>query len=177
MASGGEDGTIAIRDARLPDNKAKFEMTIDANPVLALSFTPDGAFIAGATRDRVLIWKVGEYTMPRAQWSRTSQPGRLSPKMNGTAEIEDQHCLCWDATGQRLAFGVNDLVGLTPVSFFPSETRLTWQACCDKFPVMIRAHSLTLGTVLIWTRGHQVNELKYRHVRVAITESAVGIFK
>ncbi|KAF3765890.1 hypothetical protein M406DRAFT_290169 [Cryphonectria parasitica EP155] len=112
LASGGEDGTIAIRDARMSDNKAKFEMTIDANPVLALSFTPDGAFIAGATRDRVLIWKVGEYTMPRAQWSRTSQPSRLSPKVNGTAEIEDQHCLCWDANGQRLAFGVNDLLAV-----------------------------------------------------------------
>lgn len=88
-------------------------MTIDANPVLALSFTPDGAFIAGATRDKILIWKVGEYTLPRAQWSRTSQPGsRLSPKVNGTADIEDQHCLCWDASGQRLAFGVNDLVCL-----------------------------------------------------------------
>lgn len=111
MASGGEDGTIAIRDARQPDSKAKLEMTIDANPVLALSFTPDGAFIAGATRDKILIWKVGEYTLPRAQWSRTNQPGsRLSPKVNGTSDIEDQHCLCWDASGQRLAFGVNDLV-------------------------------------------------------------------
>lgn len=101
-------------------------MTIDANPVLALAFTPDGAFIAGATRDKILIWKIGEYTLPRAQWSRTNQPGgRLSPKTNGTngtAEVEDQHCLCWDASGQRLAFGVNDLVGATvllPVTTCP----------------------------------------------------------
>ncbi|KAJ1299914.1 hypothetical protein OPQ81_005355 [Rhizoctonia solani] len=111
LASGGEDPAQSLYVIpRMPDNKAKFEMTIDANPVLALSFTPDGAFIAGATRDRVLIWKVGEYTMPRAQWSRTNQPSRLSPKVNGMAEIEDQHCLCWDANGQRLAFGVNDLI-------------------------------------------------------------------
>lgn len=117
LASGGEDGTIAIRDARQLDSKAKLEMTIDANPVLALAFTPDGAFIAGATRDKILIWKVGEYTTPRAQWSRRNQPGsRLSSKVNGNngiADIEDQHCLCWDASGQRLAFGVNDLVGHT----------------------------------------------------------------
>lgn len=103
-------------------------MTIDANPVLALSFTPDGAFIAGATRDKILIWKVGEYTLPRAQWSRTNQPGsRLSPKVNGTAEIEDQHCLCWDASGQRLAFGVNDLVGpmfLLSPSLSPCSCRI-----------------------------------------------------
>lgn len=112
LASGGEDGIIAIRDARYPDQKPKFEMTIDDdNPVLALSFTPDGAFVAGATRDKVLIWKVGEYVMPRASWTRTSHAGRLSPKVvDGTAEVEDQHCLCWDADGHRLAFGVNDLV-------------------------------------------------------------------
>ncbi|CAN8103709.1 unnamed protein product [Discula destructiva] len=116
LASGGEDGTIIVRDARQPDSKAKLEMTIDANPVLALAFTPDGAFIAGATRDKILIWKVGEYTLPRAQWIRTNQPGSsLSPKVNGTngaADIEDQHCLCWDASGQRLAFGVNDLLAV-----------------------------------------------------------------
>lgn len=113
LASGGEDGTIAIRDARQLDSKAKLEMTIDANPVLALAFTPDGAFIAGATRDKILIWKVGEYSLPRAQWSRSNQPGRsLSPRINGAngPVEEDQHCLCWDSTGQRLAFGVNDLV-------------------------------------------------------------------
>lgn len=163
LASGGEDGTIAIRDARQPDSKAKLEMTIDANPVLALAFTPDGAFIAGATRDKILIWKIGEYTAPRAQWSRTTQPGsRLSPKVNGTnasADIEDQHCLCWDSSGQRLAFGVNDLVGLIVslrvlrciiVVFLHSvllqvvivrerwraSTNVSRIACCDKFQVI-----------------------------------------
>lgn len=111
LASGGEDGIIAIRDVRFADNKPKFEMTIDDdNPILALSFTPDGEFVAGATRNKVLIWKVGEYASPQASWTRKSQPGRLSPKVNGTAEVEDQHCLCWDSEGRRLAFGVNDLV-------------------------------------------------------------------
>lgn len=85
-------------------------MTIDDNPVLAIAFTPDGAFVAGATRDNVKIWKVGDYQSPRAEWSRKSHPERLSPKVNGNLEPEDQHCLSWDATGHRLAFGVNDLV-------------------------------------------------------------------
>lgn len=132
LASGGEDGTISIRDARSPDSKAKFETTIDPNPdpsphpVLAISFTPDGAFIAGATRDRILVWKVGEYSWPRARWSRASYQYTHSPKVNGNAspnpdskasdkgddevEFEDQHCLSWDPTGQRLAFGASDLV-------------------------------------------------------------------
>lgn len=110
LASGGEDGTIAIRDVRSPHHKPAFHVTIDDNPVLAIAFTPDGAFVAGATRDNVKIWKVGEYQSPRAEWSRKSHPGRLSPKVNGNMEPEDQHCLSWDSTGHKLAFGVNDLV-------------------------------------------------------------------
>lgn len=139
LASGGEDGTISIRDARSPESKAKFEMTIDPNPdpnpnpVLALSFTPDGAFIAGATRDRILIWKVGEYAWPRARWSRSSHQDPPSPKVNGNAspkldgkaspkgddevEFEDQHCLSWDPAGQKLAFGASDLVSLVPFPY------------------------------------------------------------
>ncbi|KAK7748011.1 hypothetical protein SLS53_001263 [Cytospora paraplurivora] len=114
LASGGEDGTIAIWDARSPE-KPRLQRTIDDNPVVALSFAPDGAFIAGATRDQVLIFKVGEYSSPRSAWKRTVQPGTLSPKINGVngePEVEDQHSLSWDANGQRLAFGVNGLLAV-----------------------------------------------------------------
>ncbi|KUI73986.1 F-box-like/WD repeat-containing protein TBL1XR1 [Cytospora mali] len=115
LASGGEDGTIAIWDARSPDKKPRLQRTIDDNPVVALSFAPDGAFIAGASRDQVLIFKVGEYSSPRSAWKRTAQPGALSPKingLNGEPEVEDQHSLSWDANGQRLAFGVNGLLAV-----------------------------------------------------------------
>lgn len=115
LASGGEDGTIAIWDARSPDSRPKLQRTIDDNPVVGLSFTPDGAFFAGATRDRILIFKVGEYAFPRAAWKRSLPPGGLSPKingLNGEPETEDQHCLSWDANGQRLAFGVNGLLAV-----------------------------------------------------------------
>lgn len=85
-------------------------MTMDP-PVVALSFTPDGAFIAGATTDQILIWKVGEYSIPRASWSRSAHPGWLSqkPGSNGSS-AEDSHSLCWDASGQKLAYGTNSLV-------------------------------------------------------------------
>ncbi|KAJ9141918.1 WD repeat protein [Pleurostoma richardsiae] len=106
LASGGEDGAISIWNARLPDSKPKCSMTMDL-PVVALSFTPDGAFIAGATTDRILIWKIGDHAIPRASWSRMPHPGWLSPRMNGDAEEEDTHCLCWDATGQKLAYAAN----------------------------------------------------------------------
>ena len=79
-------------------------------PVLALSMTPDGAFIAGATSDRILIWKVGEHTMPRASWSRVPHPGWQSPKGNTETDEEFIPCLGWDSEGQKLVYGANSRV-------------------------------------------------------------------
>ncbi|CAK7217083.1 hypothetical protein SBRCBS47491_003042 [Sporothrix bragantina] len=107
LASGGEDGAISIWNARIPDSKPKCSMTMDL-PVMALAFTPDGAFIAGATPERILIWKVGDHAIPRASWRRTPHPGWHSPKLNNESDDEDTHCLCWDSTGQKLAYGVNN---------------------------------------------------------------------
>lgn len=110
IASAGEDGAIFIWNARSADGKPKCSMTM-GDPIVALSFTPDGAFIAGATHERILIWKVGDHSIPRASWERLPHPGWSSPRMHSdTEEIEEEHCLCWDSTGQRLAFGVNSRV-------------------------------------------------------------------
>ncbi|OLN92035.1 F-box-like/WD repeat-containing protein TBL1XR1 [Colletotrichum chlorophyti] len=107
IASGGDDCAILIWNAKYPEQrKPKCFLTMES-PIVALAFTPDGAFIAGASAGRILIWKVGEHTMPRASWSRAPHPGWLSPKANSEPEEEDEHCLCWDADGQRLAYGAN----------------------------------------------------------------------
>ncbi|MBE3048147.1 WD40 repeat domain-containing protein [Candidatus Bathyarchaeota archaeon] len=109
IATGSDDCSILIWNARMPDVKPKCFLTMES-PIVALAFTPDGAFVAGATCSRVLIWKVGEHAVPRASWSRTPHPAWLSPKANGESDEEDEHCLCWDATGQKLAYGVNSRV-------------------------------------------------------------------
>lgn len=111
LASAGEDGAIFIWNARSPDGKPKCSMTM-GDPIVALSFTPDGAFIAGATHERILIWKVGDHSIPRASWERLPYPGFSSPRLQSETEEEDEHCLCWDATGQRLAFGVNSRLAI-----------------------------------------------------------------
>ncbi|KAM3504462.1 hypothetical protein MY10362_003548 [Beauveria mimosiformis] len=103
IATGGDDCAILIWNARKPESKAKCFLTMDS-PIVRLAFTPDGAFIAGATSSQVLIWKVGNTTMPRACWNRPPHPGWLSPK---ETDEEDEHCLCWDMTGQKLAYGSN----------------------------------------------------------------------
>ncbi|EFY87436.1 WD domain-containing protein [Metarhizium acridum CQMa 102] len=106
IATGGDDCAILIWNARKPESKAKCFLTMDL-PIVRLAFTPDGAFIAGASSRQVLIWKVDNHTMPRASWNRPPHPGWLSPKGNSDTEEEDEHCLCWDVSGQKLAYGSN----------------------------------------------------------------------
>lgn len=112
IATGGEDCAILIWNARLPESfKPKCFLTMDS-PIVRLAFTPDGAFIAGATANQVLIWKVGHTNTPRASWSRPTHEGWASPRANSETEEEDEHCLCWDASGQKLAYGSNSRVSL-----------------------------------------------------------------
>jgi transducin (beta)-like 1 len=109
IATGGEDCAILIWNARMPEQKAKCFLTMDS-PIVRLAFTPDGAFLAGATASQVLIWKVENTAIPRAKWSRPPHPGWLSPNTNSESDVEDEHCLCWDASGQKLAYGSNNRV-------------------------------------------------------------------
>ncbi|KAK2600172.1 hypothetical protein QQS21_005117 [Conoideocrella luteorostrata] len=106
IATGGDDCAILIWNARKPESKAKCFLTMDS-PIVRLAFTPDGAFIAGATSRQVLIWKVDNHSMPRASWNRPPHPGWLSPKGSSDSDEEDEHCLCWDVSGQKLAYGSN----------------------------------------------------------------------
>jgi transducin (beta)-like 1 len=115
IATGGDDCAILIWNARVPESKAKCFFTMDS-PIVRLAFTPDGAFIAGATSSQVLIWKVGNNTIPRASWSRPPHPGWLSPKTASESEEEDEHCLSWDADGQRLAYGSNSRLAIIKFS-------------------------------------------------------------
>ncbi|KAK5660988.1 hypothetical protein OQA88_12365 [Cercophora sp. LCS_1] len=104
LASSGDDGAICIWNVRSLDTKQpKHSMTM-SSAVLNLSMTPDGAFIAGATNDRIMIWKVGDSAFPRASWNKTPHPGWLSPK---DKEEDDQPCLGWDSEGQKLVYGAN----------------------------------------------------------------------
>ncbi|UNI20107.1 hypothetical protein JDV02_006229 [Purpureocillium takamizusanense] len=109
IATGGDDCAILIWNARKPDAKSKCFLTMDS-PIVRLAFTPDGAFIAGATSRQVLIWKVDNFAMPRASWKRPPHPGWLSPKGSSDTDEEDEHCLCWDMSGQKLAYGSNSRV-------------------------------------------------------------------
>lgn len=115
LVSAGEDGAISIWNARSSETKSQSSMTMGSG-VVALAFTPDGAFIAGATSERILIWKFDDVSVPRASWVRGSQLGWQTPQSSDSAAEEDQHSMCWDANGQKLAYGVNSLVRMQPGS-------------------------------------------------------------
>ncbi|PTB43445.1 hypothetical protein M441DRAFT_67190 [Trichoderma asperellum CBS 433.97] len=114
IATGGEDGAILIWNARKPESKAKCFFTMEL-PVVRLAFTPDGAFIAGATSRSVLIWKVDSHSVPRAVW-RPSRDEFENLKSNQDSEEEDEHCLCWDISGQKLAYGANSRLAIISFS-------------------------------------------------------------
>jgi WD40 repeat protein len=114
VATAGDDGILALWNARRPDLPALARLAMPS-AVLAAAFTPDGMFIAGATASEVSIWKVGDWFQPRATWTRAPHPGWLSPRTSGGGDgdgedVEDQYCLCWDASGQKLAYGANSRV-------------------------------------------------------------------
>ncbi|KIN05596.1 hypothetical protein OIDMADRAFT_114190, partial [Oidiodendron maius Zn] len=115
LVSAGEDGAISIWNARSTETKSTASMTMGSG-VVALAFTPDGAFIAGATSERILIWKFDDVGVPRASWVRGPKMGWQTPQSNDSAPEEDQHCLCWDAEGHKLAYGVNSQVCILSAS-------------------------------------------------------------
>ncbi|EGO56744.1 hypothetical protein NEUTE1DRAFT_123216 [Neurospora tetrasperma FGSC 2508] len=106
LASSGEDGAICIWNVRNADNKAKYSMTM-ADQIASIAMTPDGTYIAGATADRVLVWKLDDPTVPYASWNKESHPGWRSPKTGAEADEILAPCLGWDAEGGKLVYGLN----------------------------------------------------------------------
>lgn len=129
IATGGDDCAILIWNARKPESKAACFLTMDS-PIVRLAFTPDGAFIAGATSSQVLIWKVGGHSIPRASWTRPPHPGWLSPKGTSEPDEEDEHCLCWDVSGQKLAYGSNSRVSRLDAKLLKERMLITYRLAC-----------------------------------------------
>lgn len=109
VASAGEDGAISIWNARSSDTKAKYSMTM-STAVVAIAFTPDGAYLAGATNEQILIWKTDDIHLPIASWVRNDDAGWRTPQSHASSPDEDLFSLSWDANGRKLAYGVNSRV-------------------------------------------------------------------
>lgn len=106
LASAGEDGAISLWNARSADSKPKYAMTMQS-AILSMAFTPDGAYLAGATNLQILIWKTDDVNLPRCSWLRNDDAGWRTPQTQDSTNDEDQFSLSWDAKGQQLAYAVN----------------------------------------------------------------------
>jgi WD40 repeat protein len=111
LASSGEDGAVSVWNARTSEGKSRCSMTM-GSAVVALAFTPDGAFIAAGTSQQVFVWKVDDTNIPRATWTRGDELGWRTPQSQSSSAEEDQFSLCWNAEGQRLAYGVNSRLAI-----------------------------------------------------------------
>ena len=86
-----------------------------SSPAMALSFTLDGNLMAAAHANRVCVWDPELGSRPKASWK--GKPGQWFGTANGMdndSGIEEEeshhHSLSWDASGQKLAFGLGSQV-------------------------------------------------------------------
>ena len=110
LVSAGHDGTIGMWNVA-ESGSITLRKTLNLNAsAVAAAFTPDGAFLAGATEKVILIWKVDDPSFPRASWTKRSEEDPQSPSVSEDGALEDHYCLCWDMNGQKLAYGANNQV-------------------------------------------------------------------
>lgn len=90
-AIGGEDSFIQICDISDSSLTLKTKIKASRNPISALSFSPDGSFLAaGDTRGRVLIFKSDEGTLVNDRW--TAHTARITS-------------IAWNEKGTHIASG------------------------------------------------------------------------
>lgn len=116
LATSSLDGTIKIWDARNPFTIIHVLSLGRSTPALAISFTPDGCFVAAANWHRIMIWNADAGGMPKASWKGELSKWQNLPngvdKDSGIGEEEDgsTHSLSWDADGKKLAYGLGSQV-------------------------------------------------------------------
>lgn len=109
LATASLNGDIRVWDVTKPFSILHALSLGRGNPVMAISFSPDGHHFAAANTNRVLFWNAQTDGAPRAVWRGDSA------YMDGDSGIgeEDEGCthsLSWDAKGGHLAYGTGSQV-------------------------------------------------------------------
>jgi hypothetical protein len=95
-----------------------------SSPVMAMSYSPDGFYVAGASYDQIKIWKAESGVQPIAHWDGQSSDwhgttlklrdqdanGDIRNTSDGQLEFVADHSLNWDADSKKLAFGLGNQV-------------------------------------------------------------------
>jgi WD40 repeat protein len=139
FATSSMDNTVKIWRFDNTNNKVeglfKVHMGL-SSPVMTLSYSPDGFYVAGASYDQVKIWKAKSGVHPIAQWDVQDSGWRgtalkmrdqdanldIRSASDGQNEVDADHSLSWDADSKKLAFGLGnqvcDLCHLMPIKAF-----------------------------------------------------------
>ena len=124
FATGGEDGSIKLWDAKKPIELVHELELGKESQTLALSFTPDGYLIAAASWGTILFWNAEAGGAPRAAWDGSKVGWQLhGAGINGHRDAETGDVamtddddaaalpsLSWDADGGKIAFGIKEQV-------------------------------------------------------------------
>jgi len=132
FATSSMDGTIKIwqhtQNSTSIDTIAKVTMG-NANPVMALSYSPDAFCLAGASYGIARVWNAEHDYHHMGEWSGTGTDwqgdklrdddmmsiGGMSTSANGdTASSSTDHSLVWDVDSKKLAFSLGAQVSQEP---------------------------------------------------------------
>jgi WD40 repeat protein len=95
-----------------------------SSPVMTLSYSPDGFYVAGASYDQIKIWKAESGVQPIARWDGQGSNwrgttlklrdqdanGDIRSTSDGQPEFDADHSVSWDADSKKLAFGLGNQV-------------------------------------------------------------------
>jgi WD40 repeat protein len=127
FATSSMDNTIKVW--RFDSINNKFESLFKvhmglSSPVMTLSYSPDGFYVAGASYDQIKIWKAESGVQPIAHWDGQGSDwhgttlklrdqdanGDVRSTSDGQLEFDADHSLNWDADSKKLAFGLGNQV-------------------------------------------------------------------
>lgn len=127
FATSSEDKTIKFWRFDNSNSRLEFLFKVHmgfSSPVMALSYSPDGFYVAGGSYDQIKIWKAESGIQPIAQWNGQNSDwrgtalklrdqdtnGDIRSASDGQQEFEADHSLSWDADSKKLAFGLGNQV-------------------------------------------------------------------
>ncbi|KIW24919.1 hypothetical protein, variant [Cladophialophora immunda] len=129
FATSSMDGTIKVWQYDRESNSITSVCKLiigHGSPIMALSYSPDGFCLAGASYDAARIWNAEHGHNLMATWKdeqnlwRGSQlkdddmmsTGGISSVNGDTMQTSSDHALIWDGQSRRLAFGLGSQVAL-----------------------------------------------------------------
>ncbi|TQS35622.1 hypothetical protein Golomagni_03953 [Golovinomyces magnicellulatus] len=117
LASAGEDGVISIWNILSPKIKSLSSISM-CSGISAMSFSPDGIYLAGATYENIFIWRAESLHIPCATWHRQYDAGWQTPLSTESNSKNEEICsLSWDSESGKLAYGINNRLAV--INFQP----------------------------------------------------------